>query len=100
MKQTTAISAFVLCLHILAITVLASSPHAHEALHSDAGTPEHTCIIALFEKGTVDFTESPFYLVTPGLAVIATLSITRATFSWTPPRHWLHIGRAPPELTA
>ncbi len=94
-----AISAFILCLHILAITVFAVSPHAHEAIHHDAESSEHSCIIVLFEKGSVDSIILAFSVVAPVLAIITRLLITQTTFSWATPRHWLHIERAPPGLS-
>jgi hypothetical protein len=47
-------SAFLLAGLVLFLAAAGASPSLHKLIHSDAGAPDHSCVITTFSKGQVD----------------------------------------------
>lgn len=80
---------------VLALSVLAVAPHAHEALHADAHDEDHACVITWFHQG-VDFPLASPEAPTPVVGRWGSVSVAQVEPDVTAPRY-LHLpGRAPP----
>lgn len=67
-RHTTAI---VLCAFVFFLSVVAASPALHKAIHHDADSPGHECVITVFAGG---------HVAAPGFAPVAV--ILGALFAW------------------
>ena len=81
---------------VLALTILAASPQAHEHIHHDCHHDEaHSCAVVLFAQGiwtSLDFVA----VVAPPLAWTEFVPISRPELRLVAPRYLRHPERGPP----
>jgi hypothetical protein len=69
-------SALLLAGLVLFLTAAGASPSLHKLIHSDAGAPDHNCVIAVFSNGQVDSASAApililFVLLFGGIGLLA-----------------------------
>lgn len=83
---------------VLALTIFAASPVAHEALHDDhahGDTEEHACAVVLFASG-VSLPVGPIHISPPTELVAAVSPATAAEVFLVSPRYLRQPERGPP----
>lgn len=83
---------------VLLLDAMAACPALHEAIHHDAGKPDHECAVTMFAHGKVDSVVCDVILLPP----TASIEITRRhsiTVFYSAIGN-LPLGRAPPAVSS
>jgi hypothetical protein len=80
---------------LLGLAALAASPRLHELIHTDAGAPEHHCVVTLFAGGQIDSASAPV-LVAVVVALFSALVLLPDTFVLPSADYRYSSSRAPP----
>jgi hypothetical protein len=81
---------------VLALTTFVVSPHAHAALHPDAGHSDHACPVTALQQGFSDAPPPAVLIEAP--AVSATSAPTEVSLHrWSTPDYWHVPAHAPPQ---
>jgi hypothetical protein len=83
---------------VLLLDAMAACPALHEAIHHDAGKPDHECAVTMFAHGKVDSPVCEVIVLPPTSAVEINLQHPISIFS--PVIADLPPGRAPPAVSS
>jgi hypothetical protein len=83
---------------VLLLDAMAVCPALHEAIHHDAGKPDHECAVTMFAHGKVDSAVCDVILLPPTVAIEITRCHSITVFC--PAIANLPLGRAPPTVSS